>query len=413
MPETLEGLLIQRWAHGGDAVGVPERGPLAGAIVFVPGAVPGDRVTARVVQRKRRWARAEILKIEAPSPHRVTPACPLQAACGGCPWMAGDHAAQAASRLAILRGEARKRLGWTDERVAERVALAGAPAPSLGYGVGYRVRLRMAYRVAGDGRVTLGFRSAGTQRLVDVPECVVAAPALNAALPEARRQLAARGPGEGELQLLAGREGVAGLVKPVLGSSWGFGPERVTVVQGALELEAAPDAFVQANPEVVAAMTRRVRELAAGVMPPGGHAVELFAGSGTFTVPLLEAGYRVTAYEVAPDARAAFERVTAGRGEATWQRCDLFATGVPTPAPAAPDLVLLDPPRVGAAEVMPWVRSSGARAVVLVSCDVATGFRDLAQLVEAGWDVAEVTGYDMFPHTGHQEMLSLVVPPRG
>ncbi|MEZ4265811.1 MAG: hypothetical protein R3F39_05490 [Myxococcota bacterium] len=395
----LSGLLIQRWAHGGDGVAIPEAGELAGAVVFVPRAVPGDVVRCRVVVRKKRWARAELVAVEEPSRHRREPPCAVQAACGGCPWMAGDAAAQAASRLAILAGEAEKRLGL--DRALVRLAPEAGPAE------GYRSRVRMAYEVDGRGGVRLGYRAASSHRLVDVPGCPVASPEIEASLPGVRAALAERGPGRGEVALLAGHEGVAGRIRQAGAASTAFGPDALTLGEPPFIVAADADTFVQANPFVSRAIAEQIEGMAreAG----GRHAVELFAGAGTLTQPLLRAGYRVAAYESAAGARRWFELNVAGKGEATWHLADLHATGVPWPAPDPPDLVLLDPPRTGAAEIMPWVRASGAATVLLVSCDVSTAMRDLALLIEGGYRVTDVIGHNMFPHTGHQEVVARAV----
>lgn len=395
----LSGLVIQRWAHGGDGVGVPESGELAGAIVFVPRAVPGDVVRCRVVARKKRWARAEILEIERPSPHRVEPLCAVQPACGGCPWMAGDAEAQAASRLAILAGEAAKRLGVE----AAQVRLA----PQAGPLFGYRSRVRMAYEVDARGAVRLGYRASESHLLVDVARCPVAAPEIDARLPALRDELAALGAGRGEVSLVAGREGVAGRARSAHGEERVFGPPTVTLGEAPFAIAADAHTFVQANTSVSRAIAEQIEAMAreAG----GAHAVELFAGAGTLTQPLLRAGYRVTAYESAAGARPWFEANTAGLGEATWHLVDLHAMGVPWPAPDPPDLVLLDPPRTGAAEIMPWVRASGAKTVLMVSCDVSTVMRDLATLLQGGYRVTDIVGHNMFPHTGHQEVVARAV----
>lgn len=395
----LSGLLIQRWAHGGDGVAVPESGELAGAIVFVPRAVPGDVVRCRVVVRKKRWARAELVAVERPSPHRVDPVCAVQAACGGCPWMAGDAEVQAASRLAILAGEAAKRLGGDGAQVRLE--------PQTGPLFGYRSRVRMAYEVDPRGAVRLGYRALESHRLVDVERCPVAAPAINLALPALRVELAGRGAGRGEVSLVSGHEGVAARVRPAHDGERVTGPPAVTLGEAPYAITADAHTFVQANPFVSRAIAEQIEAMAreAG----GGHAVELFAGAGTLTQPLLRAGYRVTAYESAAGAQRWFEANTAGLGEATWHLVDLHTTGVPWPTPATPDLVLLDPPRTGAAEIMPWVRASGAKTVLMVSCDVSTAMRDLAALVEGGYRVTDIAGHNMFPHTGHQEVVARAV----
>ena len=443
--ETLE---VLRWAHGGDGVarlgeqagggGAPARGqggtaPPEGLVVFVPRAVPGDRVRVEIVKRRRRWARGRVVELLRPSPHRVTPRCAVQGACGGCPWMAGDAQAQRDSHLAILRGEARKRLGWTDDALDARVTLAPRGGPAWGY----RVRLRLGWEVRA-GRVTLGFRAPESRRLVDVARCEVAHEALNDGLPAARAAIQARVDGppkrgldlrRGEVHLVVGapdlgdgaaaavvggeaggeaggRGDVAALFEPALGPAWTTGPARVLVRYGRAALPVAPGDFSQANPAVTAVMAEAVAE-AAGELA-GGHAVELFAGAGTFTVALLRAGLSVDAYEGAPGARAAFQRVVAPwAGAARWHLADL-GLGVPRPAPRErPDLVLLDPPRAGAAAVIPWVVGAAPRAVLAVSCDLATGLRDLRALQVAGYRVERLTGYEMFPHTGHLETLAV------
>ena len=135
--------------------------------------------------------------------------------------------------------------------------------------------------------------------------------------------------------------------------------------------------------------------------------MEFFAGAGTLTVPLQRAGFRVTAYEAASAVSKAFSEATTPHGETCFHVCDLLSDGRPWPRPERARVLLLDPPRSGAAELMPWVAHSGVPTVILMSCDVATGLRDLATLQEAGYRVAEVLGYDMFPHTGHQELLAI------
>ena len=134
--------------------------------------------------------------------------------------------------------------------------------------------------------------------------------------------------------------------------------------------------------------------------------MELFAGSGTWTVSLLAAGLRVEAYEVQRGARAAFDANTA-HGAAFLHVADLLDVGVPVPKPVAADALLLDPPRAGAEALMPWIRGRGIPRVLMISCDLATGLRDVASLTAEGgpYEVQSITSYDMFPHTGHQELV--------
>lgn len=398
----LDELEILRWAHGGDGVGIPKSGPLQGMVVFVPGTVPGDIVTCEVVVQKKRWARTRLTSVDRPSSGRVDPPCEVQERCGGCPWMTGDGATQDRARMVILEGECKKRLGWSAEEIAMKVRLVTGSGSSLAY----RNRIRMAFVTDEQGRVVMGYRMAGGDEIVDIQTCAIATAAIQQRLPQVRGHLARLGEVRGEVLMVAGEEGVATLVRCEDGTEHRLGPERVTVSQGPARVSVPPEGFVQANPPVAGALVAAVTQVA---MQAGGEtAVELFAGSGTFTVPLLLAGYRVSAYEVDGGAHQGFLEAVEGMGEASWHRADLLDIGVPLPEPEAPDLVLLDPPRTGGGALMPWVRHCGASTVVMVSCDVATAMGDIAALTQgegAPYGVASISSYNMFPHTGHQELL--------
>jgi len=234
-----------------------------------------------------------------------------------------------------------------------------------------------------------------------------------------RRVIAALAGGRalgGRVTLLAGAEGVAGHAAADDGRELRLGPERVTVALGAYRQALAPEGFAQANAEVTGQILETLAAWASEARRAAGEhdpwAVELFAGSGTLTMALWEAGWRVAAYEVAEGARAGFELTRAACAQpperARWHACDL-ALGLPLPPPPAPALVVLDPPRSGAAAVVGWVRGAGARHVIYVSCDLATSLRDVAAL-SAGerFEVARVATFDMFPHTSHQEVMILL-----
>jgi len=352
---------------------------------------------------KARWARAKLVKIIEASVDRREAPCRHQAECGACPWMVGTLAPQETSRGHILAGELGKRLG------------AGTPKPEMRptpREFGYRQRLRMK---ASGGR--LGFTARGSHTFVPVSRCEVADPAINAALADSARWVPEGL--SGRVTLLAGGDGVAIAIEPEGGGLVKLGPESTSVRFGDGLVQALrPEAFAQANREVVAQILADVREIAGetgretretGSTP---FAVELFAGSGTLTSALWDAGFEVEAYEVAPEAREPFERTRAGRegpaAQGAWHSCDLLDAGLVTPTPARrPDLVLVDPPRTGAWPVVPWLRMCGARRLVYLACDLAAGLRDIAELCGArgGWHLARVIAYDMFTHSGHQEVL--------
>ncbi len=410
---SVSGLEIVRWAHGGEGVGIPREGALAGRVVFVPEVVPGDVVDVALSEVKARWARGRVRRIVRPSAARVPVPCAVQARCGGCPWMPGSAEAQGLSRRAILVGELKKRLGLGEEAIAARLEMRESPVR-----FGYRQRVRLRFEVDPRGEVTLGFTKQGSHTLVAIARCEVADERINAALPMVRRALSEMAGGQalaGRVTLVVGVEGVAGHVEARDGRELHLGPERVTLELGEHRQAVAPEGFVQANAQVTGQM---LATLTAWAGEERRHhdgdpwAVELFAGAGTLTLALWRCGWRVVAYEVSERARPGFEHTRIASAQpperARWHACDL-ALGLPLPAPPAPALIVLDPPRTGAADVIGWIRGAGARAVVYVSCDLATGLRDVAALAAGGrYEVARVVGLDMFPHTAHQEVMFLL-----
>lgn len=408
-PASLPGLAILRWAHGGEGVGIPESGPLAGRIVFVPDAVPGDVVDVAISESRERWARGRIARIVRPSPDRVAVPCAVQGRCGGCPWMAGSATAQAESRKKILVGELKKRLALSDAQIEAQLVMLESPTR-----IGYRQRLKLTFER--QTAVQLGFLGKKSHALVDIARCEVADERINAILPELRLRLADLPVGtHGRVTLLAGDAGVAGVIETRDGRAITLGPDHARLTLGAYTQSLSARAFAQANGAVTGQMLATIADWAsrarAAETDSDPWAVELFAGAGTLTMALWRSGWRVVAYEVAEAARPGFEATRASEGIAPerglWHAADL-GVGLPWPSPPAPALVVLDPPRTGAAEVMPWVRASGARHVVYVSCDLATGLRDMQTLIaDARYRIAAIVGLDMFPHAGHQELMFL------
>ncbi len=291
---------------------------------------------------------------------------------------------------------------------------------------GYRQRLKLTFERTSDG-VKLGFLGKKSHALVDIARCEVADARINEALADVRARIAELTPAaQGRVTLLAGEDGVAGVIETRAGHARTFGPDTVRLTLGSYAQSLSARAFAQANGAVTGQMLATLAGWAARARAasseipsetdgetPGDDpwAVELFAGAGTLTMALWRSGWRVVAYEVAEAARPGFEATRSAEGVAPergiWHAADL-GIGMPWPAPPPPALVVLDPPRTGAAEVMPWVRASGAHHVVYISCDLATGLRDLQLLIsDARYRIAEVVGLDMFPHAGHQEVMFL------
>ncbi|MGZ3426388.1 MAG: class I SAM-dependent RNA methyltransferase, partial [Polyangia bacterium] len=198
---TLE-LTLDSLAFGGEAVGRDADG----RVVFVAGGAPGDRALVRVVEAKRSFVRAELVRVVAAGAARVTPPCPIVDRCGGCPWQHVTIEAQLLAKQAIVE----RALAKSGARVEKIV-----PSPAA---LGYRTRARMTAR---GGRI--GFAGRRSHEIVDVERCLAMDPVLDLAMQAARRALGAR----------LGEEGaIAGLVRGgevELALSSGRGADRATL----------------------------------------------------------------------------------------------------------------------------------------------------------------------------------------
>jgi 23S rRNA (uracil1939-C5)-methyltransferase len=377
-------------AAGGDAVGRDA----AGRAVFVAVGTPDELVRARVIERHRSFARAELVEVVRRSPARVPSPCPYQAAgtCGGCPWMHVARDAQLEAKQALVRGALRR-------LIARGLALGpiAAPVPPL--------RWRRRVRMHRHG-VAIGFHAPRSRRVTDVASCLQLDVRLEAAI-GAVRTAGATSPGDlhaivghgGDVHLvgaglpaaLVGRAGIVGVVT----DGGVHGADAIEIEPG---LVGAADAFAQASAAGNAAL---VAAVVAAVAPrPGLRVLELFGGAGNFTRALSAAGAVVVVNDVrpppAPPAGARFEP-----GPADQVIARLAAAGERF------DVVLLDPPRTGAVAAARALAALAAARVVYVACDAATLARDLEIIAAAGWTPRTAAALDLMPQTAHVEIVAV------
>jgi 23S rRNA (uracil1939-C5)-methyltransferase len=406
---------IERLAGGGDGIGKLEDG----RTVFVPRSAAGDLVELVDLRMYQRFARARIGRVIEPGPGRVEPRCAHydRDRCGGCQLQHLELSRQLAAKRTFI-GDALRRLGKLD--IADPEVTPGALE------FGYRTKVTLA---RGKGGMLGLHREGEPDRVFALERCELIAPPLQSLwarlrplqsrLPKTLERLVLRVDRAGAVHLIAETSGQeswtkAGEFHAALGdvTIW-WRPEGGSprVVAGASrDLAGAPrgrtaypaTVFEQVNP----AMGDQVRQWAvaqAGEVR-GKHCWDLYAGIGETTVLLVEKGATVESVE--GDKRAVeqamkhpglrtshFGRAIAGRVEDT------------LPELRAPDLVITNPPRVGmepkAVEVLALVRPA---RLIYVSCDPATLARDVARL-GAGWRVASLKGFDLFPQTAHVETV--------
>ncbi|MGD9955742.1 MAG: class I SAM-dependent RNA methyltransferase [Candidatus Nanopelagicales bacterium] len=401
-------------AHGGHCVARHE-----GQVLFVRHALPGERVEAVVtdVGRKNRFVRADAVAVLEPSPDRVEPPCPhaRPGGCGGCDWQHASLPAQRALKAAVLR-EQLERLGGISEiggvPLAESVDVVAVPGDHDG--LGWRTRVRFA--VGPGGRA--GFHGHRSHAVHPVDPCPLTTQEL-----QDIRATALDWEGTDALEVVASSGGDRTVV--VEPSRIGRGLPREVNVPGlrgrgwvrelaaGREWRVAADGFWQVHPGAADTLVAAVR---AALDPrPGERLLDLYCGVGLFAGAL--------AADLGPDgAIDAVEASTRACADARRNLHDLPNVRIHAApverwlaSPSAPDesdLVVLDPPRSGAGvEVIDALLDRAPRAIAYVACDPAALGRDLGHAARAGWRVASVQGFDLFPMTHHLEAVALLLPP--
>ena len=408
---------------------------LDGKAVFVPDALPGERVILRRVGRMRNFDEAVLVQVLRASPDRVPAECPHFGLCGGC---ALQHLAPSA-QLVFKQSQLLESLG----RIGG-VEPASVLEPLTGPVWAYRRRARLGIKlVPRKGRVLVGFRERSAPYVADMHECRVLAPpagllidplaALVASLSIAARVPQAEvavadgvcaivlrvldPPTEADLDLLHGFESghavrfylQPGGVESVQPLQPGAPPLGYSLPSFGLDFEFEPTDFVQVNGELNERMVSRAVELLAP--GPGHDVLDLFCGLGNFSLPLATRAREVVGIEgdVGLVARAARNAARNSIANASFHVADLFAGSSDAPWARRPyDRVLLDPPRAGAREILPVVERCGAARVVYISCHPGSLARDAGILVrEHGFRLAAAGVMDMFPHTTHVEAVAV------
>lgn len=381
---------IEGLAFGGEGVARVD-----GMVVFVEGALPGERVVVEITRAEKKYLRGRAAEVLEFSPDRVSPPCRLFGRCGGC-------------ALQHLRYESQ--VEWKRRQVLDILArIGGLEGVACGDAVpsprpyGYRNSIRL-HRFPGRG-ARYGFYCLDNRTLVEVTRCEIAMDAINAALPGVGR-LAAPGATADELVLRVDADGR-------VAAHPGRGPLRsLSVETGGARFTMHPASFFQVNTPVAAAIVSR---LTAWIGEGGGQRTlfDLHCGVGVF--PVLLRDHFSRAVGIDRDARAvacARENAAPGGGApethfiaGAAELCFEEAYGRHA---SEGSIVLLDPPRGGVDESLIGLlsRADGRLAKILyVSCNPATLARDLKRLCAGGaWRLEEAVVYDMFPQTAHVEV---------
>jgi len=434
--EHLE-LTVDSLAHGGSGVA-----RLDGYVLFVRGAVPGDRVRAEVTKPKRSWAEARTVELLEASPDRL----PVEVAHPGAPWQVLSYERQLAEKEGQVR-DALERIGGFAAPPVEAMVPAVSP---------WRYRNKLEYSFGQDegGELVLGFHRPGSwSRIDDVTSDILASERIDALRERVKawcrtealepydrrsqtgllRNLVVReGRRTGQIQArLVTGEGVV----PIAGLAEAAGADAFlwtratgvgeTTAEGETELVAgaehleeqlaglrfriSPRAFFQTNTEMAEVLYATAADLAE--LRGSERVFDLFCGIGTVALVLSLRAREVWGVEVVEEA-AADAMANARLNEI--ENASFFAGDVRTALrplveeAGRPDVVVVDPPRAGLSQkIVRRLLEAGARKIVYISCNPTTLAPNARQIVDGGYELRAVRPVDMFPQTPHIECVAL------
>jgi len=408
-----------------------------GKTVFVHGAITGETVKFVRRKRKRNYDEADLLEILEAVPERVEPLCASFGYCGGCSLQHVSSARQIALKQSVLL-DSLQRIGSVNP---DRVL-----APIVGDAWAYRRKARLAVKyVVKKGRVLVGFRERNKPYVADMPRCETLHPLIGDAIadlaefigglslreriPQIETAVGDNGvamifrvlepPGAEDLKRFSDFQRTRG-VQVLLQTK---GPESIVPLPGApateglfyeipefnVAIQFTPTDFMQIH----AGVNRQMVSQAVSLLAPDSDSrvLDLFCGLGNFTLPMATVAKEVVGVDFVADmlTRARENAVRSGIGNAIFWQADLSQSPEITALEwEGFDLVVLDPPRTGALEMIEILEKIRARRILYVSCHPGSLARDASRLVhESGYELSAAGIMDMFPQTSHVESMAL------
>lgn len=362
-----------------------------GWVVFVPFALPGERVRCRIYRNHKNYSNADLVEVLEPSPDRVAPACPLFGSCGGCQYQ----------HLAYER-----QLDWKRRQVEEllrhmaKIEHPVLPVIASPRQYGYRSKITPHFHRPKGGEIgAIGFLRAGTRNaMIDVEQCPIAMAALNDQLQAVRAEARANQNAFRNGATLLMRAAVNGVLTR---------PDEIAVEQvGSMKFEFQAGDFFQNNPFILPEFVGYAVEQARA--SGARHLVDAYCGSGLFAISAAPAFQEVIGVEISESAvrKAAHNAEINGLGNCRFLAADAGEIFRSVPHSGRDTVVILDPPRAGCSEdFLRQLFAFDPCRVVYISCNPATQMRDLVLFGEAGFRLEAVQPFDLFPQTKHLECV--------
>ena len=406
-------------------------GQSAGKVIFVPGTVPGEKISARITRPGRRFDEAELIAVLEPAEDRVEPVCGYYGRCGGCVWQHVSHKRQLFEKQQQVLALLARQEGIVPDRVVP-------PLVGPAYGIRSRAGLAVSWH---KGILQFGFRELGSHKVCDINACPLLVGSLQKLLQPLRELLSQHGRGIQRVDIDAGDDMQAILLESTKnitrkdseafvqfgeqhqvgvflrcenGSSeclYAEDMEQPWLSYGlpdyGLQLKYLPSDFTQVNRGINRLMVKQAIDWLQ--LEEGNTLLDLYCGLGNFALPAaVKAKVKVTGVEGSHTsvARAQMNAV-AHQLEASFHVADLCQPSTDEWALQKYDKVLLDPPRAGADGIIVQLDQWQPERIVYVSCNPGSFVRDATLINAKGYQLERLGVMDMFPQTAHVETMAV------
>jgi len=382
-------VLIGAIAHGGHCVARFES-----QVIFVRYAIPGETAIVRITSVNSKIARGDAIEILEASQHRVVAPCQYAqpGGCGGCDFQHIDLAYQRSLKSDVIV-EQFLRLGGLQ---------ISCEVKEVDPSDGLHWRTRMDFAIGETGHI--GLYANRAHDVIEINDCLIVVEEMKV------ESLSKRSwNGSDRIETAVSSTGQVNVSRAGRSIS---GPTQLLEKVEEFSYLVSPASFWQAHrnaPKVLVEEVLRLSDIA-----PGEVVCDLYGGVGLFSAHLAQAvGVKGKVHLIESDKRAIADAQKIFKGIAN---VEIHPGTVEARLPKIldPDLIVLDPPRTGAGEEVVIVMTRmHPRAIVYVSCDPASMARDSKHLLENGYELDYITGFDLFPHTQHVECVARFIPSRG